>query len=335
MQVVVDQFGFSVGKTSERLVVRNKERKPVQEVPFFDVDDLIIASRGVTLSSDIVQICTEHGIRIFFLDHRGDPYSMLVSPSLQATVATRRAQIAAFNDHRGVHISKLFITAKLRAQANLVKYWAKNRRDNQELQPLLLGAVKELEHKIAELQGIDGACIDDIRLKVMSAEGRGANAYWEIVKKLLPNALQFPGREHRGAEDPVNAALNYGYGCLRTEVTKAVLLAGLEECAGFLHVDRSGRPSFVLDFIEEFRQSVVDRTVVSMLTKGFTPVMGEEGLDRDSKAAISGAIRERLESKDRFEGKKVQIKTIIQRQANHLATYFRGEWEYKPFVWSW
>jgi hypothetical protein len=33
MQIIIDEYGSSVGKTSERLVVRNKERKIVQETP--------------------------------------------------------------------------------------------------------------------------------------------------------------------------------------------------------------------------------------------------------------------------------------------------------------
>ena len=46
-----------------------------------------------------------------------------------------------------------------------------------------------------------------------------------------------------GARDPFNAALNYGYGVLRSQVRQALLLAGLEPNAGFLHADRPGKPS--------------------------------------------------------------------------------------------
>jgi hypothetical protein len=40
MQVIIDGFGTSLRKTSERLIVRDKDKKIVQEVPFFDVDDI-------------------------------------------------------------------------------------------------------------------------------------------------------------------------------------------------------------------------------------------------------------------------------------------------------
>lgn len=336
MQIIIDQYGYALRKISERLVIRDKERKIVQEIPFFNVDDVVIASRGVSISSDVVEHCADNGIHIHFLSNRGEPFARLVSPTLQATVATRRAQIQAYTDKRGVVISKQFVRAKIRAQANLIKYWAKNRKGkSNELQSLFQATILKLEQKLDELDQIEGETIDEIRGSLMSVEGRAAFSYWEVVKQLLHPELGFSGREHRGANDPVNAVLNYGYGCLKSEVSKAVLLAGLEECAGFLHVDRSGRPSFVLDFMEEFRQPIVDRTVLSLFTKGFSPKMEDDGLSIESRRMIAQEITERLQSKDRYEGKKYQLKTIIQRQAYHLATYFRGEREYKPFVWSW
>ena len=44
--------------------------------------------------------------------------------------------------------------------------------------------------------------------------------------------------------------------------------AGLEPFAGFLHVDRPGKPSLVLDLVEEFRQPVVDRAVIAAIAGG-------------------------------------------------------------------
>jgi len=48
----------------------------------------------------------------------------------------------------------------------------------------------------------------------------------------------------------------------------AVLNAGLEPYAGFLHTDRPGKPSLILDLIEEFRAPVVDRCVIAMCRRG-------------------------------------------------------------------
>ncbi|MER3513307.1 MAG: CRISPR-associated endonuclease Cas1, partial [Chloroflexota bacterium] len=70
---------------------------------------------------------------------------------------------------------------------------------------------------------------------------------------------------------------NYGYGILYGQVERALVLAGLDPYAGFIHVDRPGKPSLVLDLIEEFRQAVVDRTVLGLVNKGVALEQDEEG----------------------------------------------------------
>jgi CRISPR-associated protein Cas1 len=41
----------------------------------------------------------------------------------------------------------------------------------------------------------------------------------------------------------------------------ALLNAGLEPYCGFFHTTRAGKPSLVLDIMEEYRAWVVDRTI--------------------------------------------------------------------------
>jgi len=131
---------------------------------------------------------------------------------------------------------------------------------------------------------------------------------------------------------------NYGYGILYSQVERALVLAGLDPYAGFIHADRPGKPSMTLDFIEEFRQPVVDRTVLGLANKGFEFKQGEDGmLAEDARRALAEKVIERLEeSAERYEGKKQALRVIIQRQARHLATFLRGERaSYEPFVCGW
>jgi len=45
-------------------------------------------------------------------------------------------------------------------------------------------------------------------------EARAAAHYWGAFASLVPSSYGFPGRAHQNASDPVNKALNYGYGLL-------------------------------------------------------------------------------------------------------------------------
>lgn len=65
------------------------------------------------------------------------------------------------------------------------------------------------------------------------------------------------------ATDPVNAALNYGYGFLEGECRRAINAVGLEPSVGFLHdfSHYQTKQSLVYDLEEPFRW-LVDLTVI-------------------------------------------------------------------------
>ncbi len=134
-----------------------------------------------------------------------------------------------------------------------------------------------------------------------------------------------------------NSALNYGYGVLYSQVERALVLAGLDPYAGFIHTDRPGKPSLVYDLIEEFRAPVVDRTILGLVNKGVALKQDERGyLDEATRRLLAERVLERLETSERYEQKRHALRSIIQMQARHIATFVRGERErYDPFLAAW
>jgi len=135
----------------------------------------------------------------------------------------------------------------------------------------------------------------------------------------------------------VNQLLNYGYGILYAQVERAVLLAGLDPYAGFLHEDRPGKPSLVLDLIEEFRQMVVDRCVFALLNQRAPVAQDAAGrLDAATRGLVAQRVQERLEAEEPYAGRRLRLRSIIQAQARHLATYVRGDGPpYAPWLARW
>jgi len=333
--LIIDQFGSFVGKKSERLVVK-MQGKVVDEVPFADLEQVTIATGGATISSDAVAELVEHGVPVYFMTSTGKPYGMVSSPILTGTVAVRRAQMAAYNDARGVTFAKASVSGKIRNQASVIKYFAKHRRTSDvKLYEMLWDGAAEIAKVADEIARVEASTIEEARGQLLSAEGRAADKYWTLVQVLLAQKVEFPGREHQGATDPVNAMLNYGYGVLYNEVWGALVLAGLEPFAGFLHVDRPGKPSLVLDFIEEFRQQVVDRPVMAELTRGYEPRLEEGHLDVPSRRHVADAVLERLQDQEAYDGRKHRLHAIVQLQARRLAGFLLGEDSYKAWVGSW
>jgi CRISPR-associated protein Cas1 len=334
-QIVLSGFGMFLSKKSERLLVR-QGKTVVYEFPLFRLSEVVVASRGVTLSSDLIEELCERGIRLSFLTHGGKPYAMLSSPMLTATVISRREQLAAIDDERGVQFSRLIVTGKLTNQERLLRYFGKYLK---QAAPTRFERVDRLADQIADLrpaiQRIAGARIGDVRDSLMGYEGTAGRLYWDGVKEIIGQRTEFMGREHRGATDAVNSLLNYGYGILYSQVWGAVLNAGLEPFAGFLHVDRPGKPSLVLDLVEEFRQPVVDRTVIAHINLGEAVTLKAGMLDEETRSRYAAKVLERMESTETVRGQKYQIKSIIQMQARSLCTFLRREGAYSPFTFKW
>jgi CRISP-associated protein Cas1 len=185
---------------------------------------------------------------------------------------------------------------------------------------------------------LDGSAnVSDFRAELMGLEGRAAERYWGAIKRILPEKYGFSGRSGRGAVDPVNAALNYGYGILYGQCERCLVLAGLDPYAGFLHVDRPGKPSLTLDFIEEFRQPAIDRTVIGLANKGVSFEQDDKHLlTKETRQMLAGKIQERFEGLALYEGKRRLLRAVIQLQARHVATFLRGErFQYVPYQMAW
>jgi len=341
-QLVLSGFGIYLGKKSERLQIKvnGKVAKGADgsayEFPFFRISEVVIASRGVSISSDLVREFCERGIRLSFVEPSGRPYAMLTSPILTATVESRREQLLAYNDARGLEFARTIVRGKIRNQRHLLLYCGKYlKQSDPERNALLAELAQKLRQLEVAARKVEGATIAEKRQELMGLEGVAGRLYWQGFKTIVESKAEFMGRVHRGADDALNALLNYGYGILYAHVWGAVVNAGLEPFAGFLHVDRPGKPSLVLDLVEEFRQPVVDRTVIAFVNLGQTVEMKEGMLDEDSRRALAERILQRLSSPEPFRGQQFQIRSIIQMQARSLVSFLRGKGRYKPFSFRW
>jgi CRISPR-associated protein Cas1 len=357
-QIIVSGFGCFLSKKSERVVVKRPDGKVLYQFPMFRLSEIIVASRGVGLSSDLLEECCERGIRISFLSGGGRPYAMITSPMLNAVVTTRRQQLEAMNDGRGLEFSRAIVRGKIKNQAALLRYTGKYLKQADPPRYEKITEAAEALHaqyraveKVARASRPPGSPenttndtggtpaplkIDDARHELMGIEGVCARIYWDAVKEIIKDKITFMGRETRGAQDEVNSLLNYGYGILYAQVWGAVLNAGLEPFAGFLHVDRPGKPSLVLDLVEEFRQPVVDRVVLAHVNLGVPIKMQNGMLEAETKAALADKVMERLLSPEPYQGKHYQIRSIIQQQARRLASFLRGDApSYRTFSFKW
>jgi len=344
MKIFLDDFGIFLGRKRNRFVV--KKAGEIKEIVADDVDSIICCSSGVAFSASALDLAVQNNIQVVFARYRGWPYGILMPASMTGSVRARREQFMAYNDERSFILAKKFITGKLVNQANFLKLMAKNRRQTDAgLAERLYESGKLIDEVNERISVERGLNIDEKRQQLMNLEAEGARFYWNSIRQILPAELGFTGRETRGARDPFNAMLNFGYQTiLFPEVWKAVSYAGLDFYAGFLHADRSGKPSLVLDLMEEFRQQVVDRTLVGLVTKGVikpdqvvVTQAVEEGrvLSKQVISILLSGFEERLESEVMFNGQKGSMKSFIHSQARCVVRFLLKETDYAPFCLGW
>lgn len=323
-------------------MVLKQQGQIIGEHAIKELDDLVISSKCGMLSIALIEELIQNGTQIHFINYKYEPFVTVYTPAHHGSVKARRGQLLSYQDHRGVTVAKEIIRCKLQNQINIVKYYMKSRQDK-KLKHALQSEILAIQRYISEIRQIDGKRADDVRMRIMTREAHAAKHYWKCVKILLKGKVDFAGRNHR-LKDPVNMMLNYGYGILGSRVIGAIIRAGLEPFAGFIHVDRSGRPSLQLDFMEMYRQPVVDRVVISLLTRGFQPKTEKledesEFLSKRTRRVLGDAIKKRLEGRQDYRGKNFMLKTIMQLQARALASFFKegstGSTSFTGFISRW
>ena len=325
--LVITAFGSRLELKSERIEVYERD-KLLHEVALRDVREIIIGKKGVSISSDLLAACAEVGIAVAFLDYSGKPYGLFHTPCAHRTVSIRRAQFAFRESAAAGALMRRIVVNKIANQIRLLRYFARSANDTAA--GALRAAAQDIRSYIGQARRIKRPELTDLRDSLMGCEGAAAAAYWRALSGWL-EIDSFTHRTGRGAEDPVNAALNYGYGILYARIWGAQILAGLEPFAGLLHADRSGKYALVLDAIEEFRVPLVDRPILAHCSRGLTLKIEAGLLDADSRRVVANWVLEAMERRVQYQGREEAMSAVVGTQAQKLAAHVSGRESYRPY----
>ncbi len=312
-------YGVKLGARGWSLVVEGPDGRTT--VPLSEVDVVVVATSGVSVTSSALRRMLRAGVELVVMDHRGDPVGILYSSHYTRTPATRRAQYEAYRDWRGVWVVAEIASAKIESQAcHLEKLSARLG------ERWLREEAERVREKAAEAReaALSKGNVEEARREAMAREAEAARRYWGGLAAILPQELGFEGRDQE-APDPFNAALNYGYGILYSLAWKALLLAGLDPYAGFLHVDRSGKPVLTFDYVELFRVAAVDSPLVEEVLRGWRPSFeGQQGrLSPRDREKVAELVARRLSMNARGAYRGMTLDEAIRGYALQLASALR------------
>ncbi len=335
--VIVSNPGLAIGKTANRLTLKSF-RKKIHEQHFSAIRQISVTSKGVSISSDVIEMCARQRIPVAFFGRGGKPLAIIHMPQ-QPDADLSIHQSRLIDSRRSMGIIRKILTAKCRNQLNIIKYYARHRS---KTDPVFDGLVSEtlpkMQTHIDALREITyQEPFSSVRNQFFTTEAHVAGCYWAVIKQLLPPEMGFEKRQKRGARDIVNSMLNYGYGILYQRLWWGLHTVGLNPNISILHGTQQDKPTFVFDMIEEFRQPFVDRPVFSLMTRGtrYTRFKVEANglMDKFTRDAVITAVLQRLSGLIVFRGKRIRAEEILRVQMKQMAEVIMAKRKkYIPFI---
>ncbi len=232
-----------------------REGAPPRRLPLNALDAIIVLG-GVDVSTGLLLKCAEDGRVVAFLSKYGKPRALVEGP-VSGRGQLRRLQHQAHADSEvRARMAASVVDGKIRQMVWGLLQWARDARPAEATR--LTEIAQQTDQDRALLTGLH-------REAILGVEGVATRRYYEGVSLALKSS-DFSGRNRRPPKDPVNALLSFSYAMTRISVHGALHAAGLDPHCGFLHGDRDGQPSLVLDLMEEFRPTA-DRVAVTMLNR--------------------------------------------------------------------
>lgn len=247
--------GLTVGVEGELFSIERAGRR-IELVRVADVGEVQIFG-SIALTPAAVALALARGIDVVFLSPRGRYRGRLVGRGSR-NVELRRQQFVRLADGEfALALGKGVVAGKIANQRNLLL--RAQREHRREDLADAIGGMRQMLDRIER-----AASLDELR----GLEGQAAALYFGSFGKCLRNpAFTFSRRSRRPPRDPVNAALSFGYTLLGTVMESIVLRVGLDPMMGAFHQPDYGRPSLMLDLIEEFRPVVVDALVLRLFNR--------------------------------------------------------------------
>ena len=318
--LVVIDYGTFLGVRGSLLVVSNKKETPTEYCfPLNRLSTLSVAKRGISFSSDLIEAFSLRGIKLFFLNFRGVAHSALVASHQHAVVEIRRSQIEKCYGGN-LELAKKIIYGKIRNQRAVLNYLNKYHKNHTMFHA----------SDILSTHALKAEKSDNMK-ELLGHEGLSAKIYFHTLIKNDLFPASFQSRQGRGSKEIGNSMLNLGYAVLSSYILSAIINAGLEPFLGFYHVQRPGKPSLVLDLMEEYRAWVVDRSIIKIRSK----IIDKKEMTPLLKKQLIQEIQKTLAKKYPYRGRSIRLESIIQRQVYRLGGYLKSQQKFKPYLFKW
>lgn len=318
-------------------VVIEVEGVEVQRIPLVNIQG-IVAHDMTMISPGLLRACADQGVQVSWFSRSGRFIGSLRSPTTGNVLLRVDQYKASVDEVLCLRLAKTIVRGKAtNARLTLLRR-ARDAAPDQREQ--IQHARRRLD---ALIPGIQRAETPD---QLLGHEGNLAREYFAAFNAMiLAPGFTFEGRHHHPPLDPLNALLSFVYTLTTSLCVAACEGVGLDPQVGFFHALRVARPSCALDLVEEFRASLADRFVFSLINRrqisspkhfvdrpGGAVYLSDEG-----RKIVLRAWHSKLQEEVHHTmlDRQLPFGLIPHAQARLLARHLRGDLEdYTPFEYT-
>jgi CRISPR-associated protein Cas1 len=327
----VREQGAVVRKQEQRLLVTRERNAVMAEIPLHQLDQLVVMG-NVQLTTQALALLLQSEVDVVFMSVHGKVRGRVVAnESKFAELRLKQLQMMS-DELQNLALAKSIVVGKLANQLAHLRRAANTRSDGHL--PKDRGTLDKAMRGIAEMMVSAQATGNADSLR--GFEGKAGAWYWSGFRALLKHDLDFKQRIYHPSPDPVNALLSFSYALLQKDMNAATHLVGLDPYLGFFHTVQYGRPSLVLDLMEEFRPLLIDPLVIDLLNR---EAIGKQdfgkGPDKDRPLVMTdAAVKRVIEAYEQrvtktitypFTGEQTMWRRCLELQTRQMARVIKGE----------
>lgn len=284
--------------------------------------------------------CAEFGVGLSFFSPYGRYYCSILGEKNRNVLLRREQFRFADDEDAALPFARSFIVGKIYNCR-----WVLERTKRDHALRVNSERIAEQSEKLRQalLNARDCRSIDELR----GIEGLAAKDYFFTFDDLIlrnKDDFFFQQRSRRPPLDRVNALMSFVYSILTSDCIAALQGVGLDPYVGFMHTDRPGRASLALDLVEEFRPTIADRFVLTLINTGTIKpsqfeIRENSGvfLSEDGRKTVLAAWQKRKQETltHPFFNEKMPWGLVPHAQALLLNRAIRGDLDaYPPFMWK-
>jgi CRISPR-associated protein Cas1 len=320
MQVYVHEQGAVVRKKGGLLQIM-KGKDTLKELPLMKIEQLVLVG-NVQVTTQAGKYMVGQGIDVVFLTTTGT-FNYRYDKSETKFANLRRQQINLCNNpQRSMEIARQIVVGKINNQRVVLQ----RRTEEDARAATALKGMLDMLKRVEQSRDLD---------QLRGFEGKAAAYYFDGIRTFFPSQWRFQKREYYPPPDPANSLLSYAYTLMLKDVKTRLQLVGLDPSFGFFHALEDNRPSLALDVMEEFRPSICDIVVLTLVLQGQITLAdfeetNEAGmpvyLSKEGREVLIAAYEQRLSEKifhPMAQG-ETAYRNVIENQARQMRWVIEG-----------